>query len=465
MSVKPAGSLFVLAIAAVLLSSCSRGTPPSVVLITIDTLRADHLGCYGSRTARTPNADRLALESTLFENAAAPLPETRPSHFSLFTSRYPRDHGAVSNVFTLGEEALTLAEVYAEAGYQTAAFTGSLLLDRRSGVAQGFGVFDAPEEPQRPAHDVVPLALKWLQSADHHRPIFLWVHLVDPHMPYEPPAPYGQATRVVGAELSQLTWPDILARAAAQGGNLPAEILARGLELYAGEVEYADHWVGALIEELQRLDLWRDTITVLTADHGECFSNGTFFDHSNCLYDGAMRVPLIVRYPAAIPAGARIGAQVENLDVAPTLLRLSGLRVPSTFAGRDLFLEGGPSDGHPAFLQHPLYRHFDVQERQKVMDQLRSVAGVPTHRILGDKEMTGARTARWKYLVAGEKELLFDIEHDPEERIDIAAAEPEALAELRRQTRSWRRDHPLKLQDPKEIDGEILESLRALGYL
>ncbi|NJL28300.1 MAG: sulfatase-like hydrolase/transferase [Thermoanaerobaculia bacterium] len=133
------GSILFLAVAAAgaLLPSCTKGARPSVVLITIDTLRADHLGCYGSRSTHTPAADQLAREGTLFENAAAPLPETRPSHFSLLTSRYPRDHGVVSNVFTLGEDAVTLAEVYAAAGYQTAAFTGCILLDRRSGAAQG----------------------------------------------------------------------------------------------------------------------------------------------------------------------------------------------------------------------------------------------------------------------------------------------------------------------------------------
>lgn len=452
-------------VAAALLSNCSRGGRPSVVLITIDTLRADRLSCYGSQVTQTPAADLLAREGVLFESAAAPLPETRPSHFSLFTSRYPREHGVVSNVFSLSEDAVTLAEVYVAAGYQTAAFTGCVLLDRRSGADQGFEVFDAPEQPQRPANEVVPKALRWLRAIEPSRPFFLWIHLFDPHMPYEPPAPYVESSRITGTQLTSLTWPEILENADSNGGDLPVEILTRGLELYGGEVEYADHWVGVLTEELRRLDRWQETITILTADHGECFSNGIFFDHSTCLYDGAIRIPLIIRYPPAVAVGVRVDEQVENLDIAPTLLRLSKLEIPSTFQGHDLLLERQPKDRRPAFLQHPLYRHFDVVERQKVMDRLRSVAGIPTRQILGDQEMTGARTQRWKYLVAGREEQLYDLEQDPGEQIDVMSLEPEVLDELRRQTRSWRRDYPLELQNPAEIDDKILENLRALGYL
>ncbi|NJL28299.1 MAG: sulfatase-like hydrolase/transferase [Thermoanaerobaculia bacterium] len=312
----------------------------------------------------------------------------------------------------------------------------------------------------------MPQAIRWLQATDADRPFFLWVHLFDPHMPYEPPAPHHRAARDGAPPLSRLTWPEILESADAHGGDLPAEVLVRGLELYGGEVEYADHWVGTLVEELRRLERWHETITVLTADHGECFSNGIFFDHSNCLYDGAIRIPLIIRYPPAVTAGTRIATQVENLDVAPTLLRLSGLRTPPTFQGHDLFLaDANLREPRPAFLQHPLYRHFDVVERQKVMDRLRSVAGTPTQRILGDQEMAGARTPRWKYLVTGREERLFDLEDDPAEQVDVAAREPDALAQLRRQTRAWRHEHPLVLQDLEEVDDEILESLRALGYL
>ena len=340
-----------------MLLACGSGSPapePNVLLITIDTLRADRLGAYGSETTRTPHIDRLAREGIVFENALAAAPMTRPSHFSLFTSVYPRDHGSLNNQIPLRGGIPLLPEAFRQGGYQTAAVTATArLLGNGSGLERAFDVLLQAQSTQEPADVVVPKGQEWLGQRDPDRPFLLWLHLFDPHMPYEPPPRFRPDPKDdIGRGLETVRHSDLAEIASSHGDDLPREAFDRALALYAGEVEYVDHWIGVLMEGLRAQGVLDRTVVVFTADHGECFENGSYFEHGNCLYEGAVRVPLILRYPAKIPALSRRSDVVENLDVAPTLLELCGLVSPATFLGRDLF---GPSEGHEiAFVQHPL---------------------------------------------------------------------------------------------------------------
>ncbi len=431
----------------------------------MDTLRADRLGCYGSAAARTPHIDRLAREGTLFEHAASPMPLTRPSHFSLLTSRYPRDHGVVNNAIPLGGEQETLAETLEATGYRTAAFVAVSLLGEDSGAAQGFATFDAPGERQRPASAVVPRALAWLEGPAPPRPFFVWLHLFDPHMPYAPPPAYdpGGPPEVV-ASLPEASWPRLIELAEARDGDLPRAYFERAVALYDGEVEFVDHWIGELRAGLEDQGLLERTVLALTADHGECFGHGIFFEHASCLYDEGVAVPLLVRYPRAVPAGARRGEQVEVLDVAPTLLRLAGLPVPAGHRGRPLFPVAPPVERF-AFLQHPLDRDLAVERRGDRRDRLRSVAGQPLRPPVVREERSGVRSPRWKYLRTGDAEELFDLLADPGEEDNAAGRRTEVAQALRDALDGWLDDHPLRIADPGQINRELLETLEALGYL
>lgn len=454
------------ACAALWLCGCGDRRPPDVVVITIDTLRADRLGCYGSRTTRTPNIDGLAGESVLFENVATTMPETRPAHASLFTGRYPRQHGVLSNAMTLDAAAVTLAERFGDAGYDTAAFVGCVLLDERSGVAQGFARIDAPRDPPtRPADRVVATAKEWLERTDPQRPLFLWVHLFDPHMPYEPPAEIVRRRDARGvARAGGLSWPLLFDAAEQNGGDLPPRLLARGLRLYDAEVELADREVGQLFAALRDSGRYDDSVIALTADHGECFDHGIYFEHSGCLYDGALRIPLLLRAPGSESgAAARRTDQAEILDLAPTLLALAGLAPENGLPGRDLL--GGERSPRPAFAQHPLYREYDVVERRKRNERLRSVAGDPTRPVLGDRELVGVRTPDWKLLVERDAEELYHLAADPEESTNLAIAEPERASALRDEVRRWLRAHPVRLTSEAPISDELRRELQALGYL
>lgn len=435
-----------------------------VVLVTIDTLRADHVGAYDARNTRTPHMDRLAREGLLFENAISPLPETRPSHFTIFTSRYPRDHGVMNNAANLGPGAVTLPALFAAAGYRTAGFAGCALFDKRTGENLGFETFDAPDKPQRAAHEVVPRVIEWLQTLDPDEAFFLWVHLFDPHMPYSPPPPHDRVAE--GNEpWPEFTWPDLLATADQHDGDLPADIFARAKELYAGEVEYADHWLGRLFDSDVFSASWSDTLILLTADHGECFSDGVFFDHSQCLGEGAIAVPLILRPPYGVAVAERRKELVEHLDIGPTLLRLAGLPVPEEFRGRGLLARTSGAESFAGFFQHPLYRPIDIENRRDVLGRLRSVAGEPTRDIVGDRIQVGARSQEWKYIRRGQEETLFHLPEDPTEQQDLSGRETDQLQRLRSATRRWLLRHPVDLGEIPEIPPEMAEKLEALGYL
>ncbi|RMH23474.1 MAG: hypothetical protein D6696_00345 [Acidobacteria bacterium] len=451
---------------ALLAGGCWRPRqPPPVVLITVDTLRADRLGCYGAEPTRTPNVDRLAAAGTVFEQAAAPLPETRPSHASILSSRYPRDHGVVSNAVDLPADVLTLAEVYRDAGYRTAAFVAVALLGASGGFDRGFDDFAAPEDP--PVWDadrVVPQAVAWLRDRDPERPFFLWLHLFDPHIPYQPPAAFDVHSPAADRDRwPRVGWLTLIEAAAANGGDVPRALVERAKALYDAEIEHADHQLGTLLEALETTGLAAETVVALTADHGECFGNGIYFEHSSCLYDGSIHVPLILRFPGRVPAGERRRHQVELLDLAPTLLRLSGLEVPASFRGRDLFAH--PPPAAPAFLQYPLYPAGEAAKRRQLLSLLPRVAGEPTRPIVAERELLGLRTPRWKYLWTEAGEALYHLPDDPGEHRDVAAVHPAEVERFRRAVRAWRRDHPLRLIAPETLSEELRRQLEALGYL
>jgi arylsulfatase A-like enzyme len=280
------------------LISAERGGP-NVLLVTIDTLRADRVGVYGARDVATPTLDALAARGVLFEEAMASVPLTLPSHTSILTGQYPPTHGVRHNaVFVLPRSAETIAERFSEAGYATGAVVGAAVLDSGFGLEQGFDHYDsdiarerasAAGYYERPAKEVTDRALAWL--ADQHRPFFLWVHYYDVHVTHNPPEPFK--TRFQG-------------------------------HLYDGEVANVDFELGRLLASLDHDKLLANTIVAVTADHGEGLGEHGEGTHSYFVYDSVLHVPLMFAGPG-IPAGVRVAPVTPNTGIAATLLALAGI--------------------------------------------------------------------------------------------------------------------------------------------
>jgi arylsulfatase A-like enzyme len=339
------------------LFACSEGANPhrSVVLITIDTLRADQLHSYGFDAPVSPRIDELAAGGVLFERAVAASGATAPSHAAIMTSLYALQNSiGPRNGFTRLQGEVTLAEVFREAGYDTGAFVSNVVLKRRIGLDRGFQVYDdeltTPERNrpllfERVAEQTTGRAIAWLKQPRQAR-FFLWVHYQDPHGPYDPPEellgeiPYQPLPGEPSLPLLDKHFGrgGIPAYQAIGEMRLPSEYRRR----YAGEVLYADRWLGELLREVRAGEGGGDTIVLLTADHGESFGEeGFYFVHSHTTTPDLSHVPFILAAPGLRPE--RRAELVSHVDVMPTLLELAGQRIPGTARGIALgpFLRSG----------------------------------------------------------------------------------------------------------------------------
>jgi arylsulfatase len=319
--------------------------PPNVLLIIVDTLRADRLGTYGYPHGSSPNMDALAAEGVVFERAIAAASSTGPSHASIFSSRFTRGH-------TIGGETgktrfvdtTALAEVFQAAGYDTAAFVGNSMLNRRLGFDRGFAVYDddLPEAEanrmifERVADATSARTFAWLDQP-REAPFFLWTHFQDPHGPYTPPEGYVDKLAVPPAPGERPLPPSD--RDPSGMKSIPAYQVLPGLTLpsayegrYAEEILFADHWIGELLARAERRSQDRDLVVLLTADHGEAMGEANrWFAHGYATTPDQAHVPMILRAPGLAPGRRR--ELVHHVDVLPTLLELAGLAVPEDVAG------------------------------------------------------------------------------------------------------------------------------------
>ncbi len=342
-------ALVALALSAFGVVGCRGGSSleerPNVLLVTIDTLRADHLHSYGFPLETSPNLDALAAESVVFERAIAASSSTAPAHASIMTSKYVREHSVgYRNGGSVLEGATTIAEVFRGAGFRTAAFVSNDVLRRRTGLDRGFEVYDDTLPKRSPrrmlferiAEDTTKSALRWLDSIGE-APFFLWVHYIDPHGPYAPPPEFLGRFRLDPAPGEQPlpVLPDVSGYRgipdyqAIEGLSLPSQYQSR----YADEILYADHWVGRLIEAVDSVS--GETIVLVTADHGESLGeHERYFVHFWTTTPENAHVPLILRAPG-LPAERR-RELVSHVDVMPTLLELVGLGPPPSLSGMPL---------------------------------------------------------------------------------------------------------------------------------
>jgi arylsulfatase A-like enzyme/Flp pilus assembly protein TadD len=397
---------------------------PSVLLVSIDTLRADHVGSYGYRAAATPVIDALAARGLRFEQAETVTPLTLPAHTSLLSGTFPAFHGVRDNgSFYVGDEVTTLAEVLKAHGYRTGGFVGAYVLDHRWGIAQGFDHyyddFDLSrfemaaglDAAQRPGREVVDHALAWL-AGESDQPFFAWVHLYDPHSPYVPPEPYRS--------------------------RFPATMIGA----YDGEIAATDAQVGRLVDFLTTNGRLENTVIVVVGDHGESLGEHGEQQHGFFVYDASVRIPLIVAGPR-VPTRA-VPDQVRIVDVMPTILELAGVEAPAAVQGVSLM---------------PLGRG----ERHDLLGF--SETWYPRYHY-GWSELTAVRDGRYKFIAAPRREL-YDTKADPGELHDVAASNPRVADALERALA----DMTAKLavaatpQQPRPVEPEVEERLRSLGYV
>ncbi len=491
---------------------------PSILLVTLDTLRADHTSVYGYSRRTTPRLEDVARAGVVLELAYAPMATTTPSHATMFTALAPRSHGVTRNGHRLAADRVTLAEILARNGYRTGAVVSSYPLHREFGLAQGFATYDDHFEPgkgskskalgkaetvwegirvegefDRRGDDTRARAVAWLEQQGYlppatqptgappadvgspggappraasasnapadrpapgapaagapgqaapatRPPFFLWVHFFDPHHPYDPPE-----------EDAALFRPQSPSPTA-----IEQEIAA-----YDGDIHFADRQLGQLLDRMDAAGILDETLVVVVGDHGEGLLDHGWMFHGLMIYEEAVRVPLVLRWPRALPAGRRVATPAQLVDLAPTILDLAGLAErPPTTQGASIvpWLRGErPEDPErPVFVQRRSYDARVVEGR----------------RVAGEK--LAVRAGRWKYIEAREEDSfeLYDLEQDPRELDNQHSRRPEEARRLAARLHEWRAgaDATTPAANGSEaasqsVSEESARRLRALGYV
>jgi choline-sulfatase len=404
-------------------ASPAHKSPINVILITMDTLRADHVSCYGAKQVRTPALDSLCRDGIVFERAVSQVPLTWPSHAAILTGTYPFQNGVQD--FTgqpLSKQFHTVTQGFKHHGYATGAVVSAFVLDRSWGLSRGFDFYDDAFSAEtfkkkdiglvdRKAEESVSHAIAWLKKTPH-RPFFLWLHLYDPHSPYDPPEPYFTQYRD---------------------------------HLYDGEIGYADHELARLLDWLKRNQLYDRSLIVFLSDHGESLGEHGEGEHGFFIYNATVRVPLIVKPPAASGfKPGRVSAPVETIAVAPTLFHLAGVKdaVAKQFQSSSLF-DRQPRN-EPGAYSETFY-------------PFSSFGWSPLHAL---------ETNRYHYIDAPTPEL-YDAIADPEENDNLAPTQPATVAVLKEKLQQILRNNPLPKTESlaSQLSPDAAEKLRALGYV
>ncbi|MFP3939454.1 MAG: sulfatase [Thermoanaerobaculia bacterium] len=421
-------------------SGCSGPEPlaENVILISIDTLRPDHLGCYGYEGPTSPNLDELCRESVVFEQAISHAPSTLSSHASMLSSLLPHQHAAsISDRRPLPEDVTTAPEVLQDLGYRTASFNDGAQVDARWGLDQGFDVYRSSAEHEDRFDPIVTRAIDWLDDPGaSEAPFFLLLHTYEVHHPY---TPSPEDLETIGASpydgwLGDAVEVEELQQINEQARSLAEEDLDFIVAAYDAEIRSVDRALGRLLAGLRDRGLLESTLLVFTSDHGEEFNeHGQVGWHSHSLYDELLKVPLVVRFPDQKWAGERVRRQVRLIDLAPTVLGSLGLKPPGPWRGVDLL---------------QILRGEEVQPLVAVSKR-------------DGGESYSLRTGRWKYYDG----RLFDLHEDPGERLEVSASNWDRVEAFKGQLYRAIRDGRREAVDPVDLDPETRKRLEALGYL
>ena len=392
----------------------------NVLLITLDTTRADRLGCYGYSKAKTPNLDSLAQKGVRFANAYCQVPLTSPSHCSIMTGMYPLYHNVHNNgTYYLASDQMTLAEALKEKGFKTAAFVASFTVDSRFGLDQGFDFYDdnfqqgSPFKAlnsERKAEPVFNSFSTWLDK-HYSEQFFCWVHYFDPHLPYSPPSPYRE-------DFS--THP------------------------YDGEIAYMDSYVGAVVEKLREKNILGQTLIIIAGDHGEGLGEKVEIGHGIFLYDMTMKVPLIFYAENNLPGGKVISSRVRLIDIMPSVLDMLNLKETVQYQGMSLipYVEGRKKEDLDSYIE----TYFPREN-------------------YGWSELTGLIAGDWKYIRAPRKEL-YNLKSDPNEEINVLQSNTKIASKMNRSLEALIKNSAAGPETKSRVlTSEEQERLRSLGYV
>jgi len=398
----------------------SRKKTHNVLLISIDTCRADYLSCYGYSRKTTPNIDAVASEGILFENVITPAPVTLPAHSSLMTGTIPPNHKVLDNMnYCLGKSNITLAEILKDNSFSTGAFISAFVLDSQFGLNQGFDTYDDAIESdphtisysERKGDKTNRVAIKWLEEHKSER-FFMFVHYFDPHFSYDPPEPFASEFR---------------------------------RNLYAGEVAYADHCIGELLRRLKELELYDSTLIIITGDHGEMLGEHGEQAHSYFVYQSAIKVPLIFRLPGQTKP-QRVKHIVGIIDIVPTVCSILEIETPSQAQGRDLSANF-------------LGKNTTVEKRCLYCQALECTK-------YGGNSLLSVVTDRFKYIQTTQPEL-YDLTKDPQESNNLTDKLPQQVRILQDSLRQILEQsiHIGRTNSEMKIDDQAIKKLESLGYV
>ncbi len=486
---------------------------PNVLLITVETLRSDHVSSYGYERRTTPNLDLLARQGARFDTVIAQAPFTLPSVASLMTGLTPPRHGVRNHPATLASEIVTLAERFQAAGYQTVAMTRHTWLRRKSGLDQGFDEYHNNKfAAGLDARSLSLAGVDFLEARDPERPFFLWMHFLDPHLPYTPSYPYSVLYRddvgddpraehlrsmvateresfeptpyadIPGGPYYDLVFPHypenrILLDFAFwrrsrgsiffAGSDYPLEQVSEIKDLYDGAIVYTDDNLGRVLKELDQRGLATETVVAVVGDHGEAFGeHDLYFTHDFTLYDEVLKVPLVIRYPERVSSETTVAQQVRVMDLAPTLVELAGLEPLTNVDAVSLvpLLESGSLPFLDAFAESAPRRAMFPEHERVHFDGNR-----------GKWRMV--RTERWKLIRIphpdGDRYELYDLVSDPRELTNLFDRFPGEAGKLAPLLRAWMAADPDRDSDQSEgealelegLDPAALQQLKTLGYI
>jgi len=444
--------------------------PDRIILVTVDTLRADHLPFFGYPRQTAPFMSELASRGVLFRRAISPMSTTAPSHASMFTGLYPIQHNVLKNGHVLNDDYVMISELLAE-DYQTAAVVSVHTHFKPGNLDQGFAFFDEPStdlKAYRPAERTIDVVLDWLKDRGRRDRFFLWVHLFDPHTTYHPPAPFDQAFADESDEQQQ-AFIDFLVNQQRVPldfyDNDPATMLET-IDAYDGEVLYADHELRRLFDTCQERGLNDNAVWIVTSDHGEGLGNHHWMLHSENIYNEQLHVPLIVYFNDGRGAGTEVGDLVELVDLAPTVLDL---------VGRD--------PAFPEQSKRPLARSLlplivgktPERARAYAFSQRRWFRPAPAHRLNpdgtrmygedGEKYALQNHAYKLIHRTALDDEF-FDLRNDPYEVTNLVGRGVQEEQAMRRVllgiVETLHREGPIQME---EVDEKTRERLRSLGYV
>ncbi len=429
----------VLALACIgLLASCGDApvgpptTQPNLLMITFDTLRADHLGAYGNLDGLTPNFDQLAAESIKFTNAYAVSSTTGPSHATIFSGLYPNEHGVLKNGVMLSDDVVTIAEVLRDNGYSTAAFVSSYIVKSDFGWVQGFDKYDEHYNFARRRWGglTVDAASEWIADQPNDKPWCVWVHFMDPHKPYKQPAEYLEP-------------------------YITSELSCNDLDMasYKGAVAYMDSVLPKLINTISSQEAGAGTLMAITSDHGELFGEHGHYGHGGGLYEDTQRAPLIFKHTSLKPQ--QIDTIVGLVDYTPTVLDMLNIDAGTEMSGKSLrpMIDGSDATMRTVFMQRRIFDESSVE--QILAETGANVSGSQWSVIDGDYKLILAPEAN--------EVQLFNLNTDPQELDNVAETDSVQLRKMRVVLSAILDAQTLRVS-ATELSDEVLQNLEQLGY-